>query len=936
MIKISRAVFALGLLLSLSLATTAQMSTTFPLHTGVRHGVLDNGMNYYILHNEEPKERASFFFVQNVGAMQEEDSQNGLAHFLEHMAFNGTKHFEGKGIINFLLTHGVRFGYEINAYTAPDQTVYNLSNIPINAGEGLLDSCLLVMHDWSGYLSLKPDEIEAERGVIREEWRTRRNSQFRISAQTSKVIFKDSKYADRDVIGDLDVINNFKHEELQNYYATWYRPDQQAVVVVGDIDVDEVERKVIDRFSSIPFKENLPERNYFSIPDNEELLFGTAKDPEAQIMVLMLLYKSDLPKKRNEESYKIELIQNCYSIMLNMRFQEFQQDPDSKSLMAQSNFMPISRLSQGFAIQAIPKPGNAISSFSEVYSAVEKVKRFGFNASELERVKQQLTSQFDNFLQNKDKITHDNWATQLGNHFLQAEPVFEPEREYEVSLKILETITLDDVNAYAAKVQTPTNQVMLVIGPEKEDLVYPTEAELRAVMDEVHQMKLEAYEDEASDEPLIASELKSGKIVSEFNVAGIADAKGYTLENGAKVVLLETDFPEDQVLFTAFSPGGQSLISAADLPSADLATTLASFSGLGSFDRIALQKKLTGKIANVSPYIANYYEGLSGNSNQADFETMLQLAHLYFANPRFDQDAFQVLLNQMNTILENRDADNNSALQDTISLLTSNYHPRTLLLSKELLKELDFETASSIFTDRLSNASDFTFVFAGKLPDGALELVQHYIGSIPGNGSSESFIDHQIGPANGNSGSHFERKMEVPKTTVYLQVSKAMKHDQKTAIVASILGKLLDKRYMETIREEEGGSYGVSVGASLSRIPVGKFFMTVSFDTDPIKREHLIQVVWREINMIKNDGPIESDLEEIKKSFVKLRKEQLDKNGFWHGAIQSVLKSGNPHLSISEYEALVNSITTKDIQKFAKKALKNPDVVEVLMNPKEE
>ena len=300
----------------ISISANSQITTTFPLSPDVRHGVLENGMNYYILHNEEPKERASFFFVQNVGAILEEDNQNGLAHFLEHMAFNGTKHFEGKGIIDFLEKHGVRFGYDINAYTSQDQTVYNLSNIPINAGEGLLDSCLLVLHDWSGYLLLEAEEIESERGVIHEEWRTRRNSQFRLNMQTSKVLFKDSKYAIRDVIGDLEVIDNFDHETLRDYYKMWYRPDQQAVVVVGDIDLDGVESKVKELFSSIPLRENLPERKYFTIPDNDELLFCKATDPEAQFMAIILFSKHLAPVIRDEQTYRNEMVINLYTSMV--------------------------------------------------------------------------------------------------------------------------------------------------------------------------------------------------------------------------------------------------------------------------------------------------------------------------------------------------------------------------------------------------------------------------------------------------------------------------------------------------------------------------------------------------------------------------------------------------------------------------------------------
>ena len=553
----------------------AQITTTFPLHEGVKHGVLENGMNYYILHNEEPKDRASFYFVQNVGAILEEDSQNGLAHFLEHMAFNGSQHFEGKGIIDFLEQHGVRFGYEINAYTAQDQTVYNLTNIPVNDAEGLLDSCLLVMHDWSGYLSVLPEEIESERGVIHEEWRTRRNSQFRLMSQTSKALFHDSKYAVRDVIGDLDIIDNFKHDELRDYYKTWYRPDQQAVVVVGDIDASEVEQKVKELFSPIPLLENLPEREVFSIPDNDEVLFCKATDPEAQFLAVILIYKSDAPVVQNEESLKIGQMEALYSSMANMRLMAYQQDPESNSLMLMTSFMPLARLHKGFALQAIPKPGQGKESFEEIFKEVQGITRNGFTESELQRAKDQINSRLDNFIENKDQINSDNWATQLGNHFLQGEPVFTPEKEYELSKASLASITLNDIDAFAKTLQTKNNQVILTQGSDKEGTIFPTQDELIAVMKKVEDSSIEVYVDESDDEPLVSDELKEASISSEFSIAGISDAKGYVLENGAKVILLPTDYEEDQILMSAYSLGGTSLVATEDLASADIAGYIA-------------------------------------------------------------------------------------------------------------------------------------------------------------------------------------------------------------------------------------------------------------------------------------------------------------------------------------------------------------------------
>ena len=914
----------------------AQITTTFPLNPEVRHGELENGMDYYILHNEEPKERASFYFVQNVGAILEEDSQNGLAHFLEHMAFNGTKHFEGKGIINFLEQHGVRFGYEINAGTGQDETIYNLSNIPINAGEGLLDSCLLVMHDWSGYLLLQEDEIEAERGVIHEEWRTRRNSQFRLQSQTSKVLFKDSKYAIRDVIGDIDVIDNFEHDELREYYKTWYRPDQQAVVVVGDINVDEVEDKVVKLFSQIPLRENLPERPYFSIPDNDELLFCKATDPEAQFMAMILITKKAAPTVRNEKTYREEMIRSLYSAMINARFAELAQNPESNSLMAMAMEIPISRLSNAFALQVVPKEGKGVESFEELLTGVERVKRDGFEQAELERIKLQMNSQYENFYQNREEINHNNWASQLANHFLKGEPVFDPLTEYELATSTLESITLEEINEVAKTIQTDHNQVLLMQGPEKEGMVYPTQEELVAVIEKVKSARIEKYEDNVGSQPLISEELEGSEVVEEFALPGIKEAKGFVLSNGARVVLMPTEHSEDEIILSGFSFGGSSVLPVEELASADIATSIASQSGLGEFDLIQLQKKLSGKLASASVGLSDITEMIQGSSNIKDIETMLQLCYMRFENPRFDEKAFRVFVNQIETVMSNLKADNNQAFNDTVAMVSSNYSPRTILLNEEFLEKIDLTTIEKVYRERIKNASDFTFIIVGNLDiDRDLPLVKKYIGSIKSESKVETFVDHDIGPAKGTSRVHFNRDMEVAKTTIFTSLNGDIKYSRKNQICVSAIGKLLDKRYLETIREEEGGTYGVSVSAYLSRLPQPEFNLDIQFDTDPEKKEKLLEIVYEEMTRIQKNGPNLQDLEEVKKALIKVRKEQLDKNGFWVGAIRTSLMYSEEHLGMDDYEYLVNSITSKDIKKIAKKMFKKPDVVEVMMNPKE-
>jgi zinc protease len=465
-------------------------------------------------------------------------------------------------------------------------------------------------------------------------------------------------------------------------------------------------------------------------------------------------------------------------------------------------------------------------------------------------------------------------------------------------------------------------------------VVFPTQEELEGVIAKVQSSKIEKYEDNVGSQPLISDELKGSEVVEEFSLPGI-DAKGFVLGNGAKVVMMPTEHSDDEIIFSAFSFGGSSLLEDEDLYSANITTSIAQQSGLGEFDMIQLQKKLSGKMAMVNPSLSELTEGLSGSSNIKDIETLLQLCYMRFESPRFDKKAYQVFVNQMETIMSNLKADNNQAMQDTIALVSSNHSPRTITLNDDFLKNIDFNKIEEIYKQRFRNASDFTFVMVGNVDiERDLPLVKKYIGSIGTENTSEVYVDQDMGPADGESRVHFERDMEVAKTTIFTSFSGKMKFSRKNQLCVSTIGKLLDKRYMETIREEEGGSYGVSVGASLGRLPEPEYTMVVRFDTDPEKKDRLLEIVHQEIKKLSKDGADTQDLEEVKKAIIKVRKEQLDKNGFWLGAIQTSLMYEEDFLSMDDYESLVNSITEKDIKKISKKMFYKPDLVEVIMNPK--
>ncbi|RKD91348.1 M16 family metallopeptidase [Mangrovibacterium diazotrophicum] len=933
--KLIRFSFMFLFLLCFSLASQAQMSTTIPLNENVVSGVLPNKMHYYIMHNEFPKDRVSFYFPQNVGSMQENDSQKGLAHFLEHMAFNGTEHFAGKGFLDMLQKYGVRFGADINAYTAYDETVYNLSNVPTNEEPWLIDSCLYVLHDWSGALSLQEDEIDAERGVIREEWRTRRTPSYRIHEQTSQTLFKGSKYAERMPIGDIDIVNNFEYQVLRDYYNKWYRPDLQAVVIVGDIDPLEMEKKVKAIFSEIPLKKDRAERTYDRIPDHKEPYFCLATDKEEKYVRIMYYETSDKPAVKDEKYLRDERINSLIFSMVNNRLNEYVQNNQTNVLGAQTLYSDVARLQRNFILFLAPKPGQEVNGFREVYTEWQRAYRFGFTQSELDRSKENTLSQYENFVANKDKVENNDWAEQLYNYFLEAEPFVTPETELATQKEILAGITLEDVNAAIKKIQTGKNQVITVTGPETEGAVYPGLEDFEKVIAEVNAEKLEPYVEADAGKPLVAEDLKLVPVNETFAVEGLEGATGYVLANGARVVLYPTDLAKDEILFSAYSWGGSSLVDQADLASAGLSVDLIESSGLGDFKATDLSKKLAGKIVSIQPSIGELTEGFGGSTNQKDFETLTQLIYLYFTHARVDENAYNNIINQYEAYLKNAAADNNKAMRDTISLVSTNYNPRTLLMNQSYVDMLNMNRAGEIFKERFSNAADFTFVFVGNVNESMLPAIQTYIGNIPSTGKQEAYVDHHMNPKEGETTRNVVRPMNTPKTTVYLKMSGELDQEADTKLTMYYIGQLLSKRYLVTVREEEGGSYGVSASGGFSTLPENRFAVTISFDTNPEKANRIMEVVFQEIEALK-EGKIDmKEFNEVKASIMSMREQGVKTNRYWLRDIMDYLQTGDKIYNDDEYKALLDGVTPEKVAALAKKVLDNPTTVEVLMSPAE-
>lgn len=913
----------------------SQYSSTIPLNQNVVSGKLKNGMKYYVLHNEWPKERACFYFVQNVGAILENDNQNGLAHFLEHMAFNGTKNFPEKGIIDMLEKNGVRFGADINAYTATDETVYNLSNVPTK-NEKLIDSCLLVLHDWSGFLSLNDNEIDAERGVIREEWRTRRNANFRLNRLTDKVLYKGSKYADRDVIGDLNIINNFEYKALKEYYQKWYRPDLQAVVVVGDVDPKLIEKKIIALFSDIKMPANPAKRYYVSVPDNKKMDFVIAKDKEVGQMNVGLAFKKKYPLVKDEAWEQKQLINSLCSSMLNRRYQNYLKNGDKAALAIQAGEGSISRLEYTFGLYVSAKNGQTEKAFLEMMTEFERAKRYGFVESEFDRNKKEIISYYENLLRNQDKLDSDDLSMGLANYFLKADSFQEDKVSFEDTKRRLNTITLQQINAAVKELQTDDNVFLSVTGSDKEDVIYPTQAAFEKMIADVKTMSLKPYVETVVDENLISETLKGAKIVSETALEDLPNAKQYVLENGAKVVLYKTDLSQDEVLFSAYSNGGSSLIKTENLPSSQIAVSLSDNSGLGNFDVEALTDKLTGKNVTLKPYISSIQEGFQGKSSQQDTETLLQLLYLQFEHPRFDQNQYTKLITQLQNSLDNNKTNDRKVFTDTISLLNSNHNPRVPIFNQKFMDQLDFNKAQQIYKERFQNAADFNFFFVGNFPDNMLELVSKYIGSISSDKNKlETYKSITIAPKKGISKSTIIRDMAVPKASIYLHLTKELPYSLEDNLKLYLIKELLSKKYMEIIRESEGGSYGVNVSSSFKRLPTSSFSMEISFDSDPAKADKLLKVVYEQMALIQANLSKEEDIKAIKNTILKINKENVDKNSFWLNKL--VTKSVYNEKIIDEptYEKIVNNISAEEIRAYAKTIFADPSQVEVVMKSKE-
>ena len=926
-------------LLSVVLMASAQQQPQMPpipIDPNVRIGKLENGLTYYIRHNELPENRADFYIAQKVGSILEEENQRGLAHFLEHMCFNGTTNFPGKGIINWLETIGVRFGENLNAYTSIDETVYNINNVPVMR-DGIVDSCLLILHDWANDLTLADEEIDNERGVIHEEWRTGQGAMMRMYEQALPKAFEGSKYGHRLPIGTIEVIDNFPYQALRDYYEKWYRPDQQGIVVVGDIDVDKVEAKIKEIFSPIKMPANPAERVYEAVPENKEPIITIAKDKEQPSTMIYLWHKH--PATPNEaKGQMVYLVQNyMFSMiesMLNARLQELRQSAEPPFINAgaeNTNFL-LAKTVEAFAGIAISKDDGIPTALAAIVREIERARKFGFTASEYARAKADYLRMLESAYNERDKMKNNQYVQEYVRHFIDNEPIPGIETEYALMNQLAPSIPVEAINSVLPQLITDENIVINIFGPDKEGMVYPTEAEILDILKKTKAEEITAYVDKVSDEPLMKETPKAGKIVKTEE--GPFGSTALTLSNGVRVVVKNTDFKADEIRMRAFSPGGTSVFGTKEALQIKMLNSVAGLGGLGNFSNVDLEKVLAGKKASISASVSDLSEGLSGSCSPKDLETMLQLVYLSFTAPRMDNDAFESFKQRTKAALANQEADPSMALTDTLQREMYGNHPMAGRVKADMIDQTDYNRIMEMYKDRFKEAGDFTFLFVGNINlEEAKPLIETYLGGLPTINRKENYQDIKLDIQKGTRKNLFEKQMETPKATVISIITGDCEYNLKNNLLMTMLSQTMSMVYLETVREKEGASYGVSAYGQLSRGIKDEAFFQIYFDTDPAKREKMEQIVMTELKNVAQDGPRPEHLAKVKEFLLKKHIENAKENGYWLGQLNNYYWY-NTDMN-TNYEQLVNELTVEDVKNFTKALLDQGNIIEVTMTAKE-
>lgn len=920
-------------------ATVAQQVPTVPVDPDVRIGKLDNGLTYYIRHNNWPEQRAEFYIAQRVGSIQEDDNQRGLAHFLEHMAFNGSKHFKGNELLRWCETIGVKFGTDLNAYTSIDQTVYNISNVP-TVRESIVDSCLLILYDWADGLLLEQEEIEKERGVIHEEWRLRTSAQMRMLERDLPKLYPGSKYGHRMPIGLMEIIDNFERPFLQQYYEKWYRPDNQGIIVVGDIDVDRVEQKIKELFSPIVLPKQRALVTTEPVPDNAEPIIVIDKDKEQPYNVIdvFMKHKACPDSLKNSMLYLMaNYMKNAATSMLNDRLKEYAEKPESPFLQASASADEylFSKPVDAFQIGILPKDGQQEAALSAALTEARRAAEFGFTPTEYNRYKADYLSLLDKQYSNKDKRYNRQFVNQYVQHFLANEPIPGIEYTYATMKQLVPMLPLEGINRLMKELVSTndTNLVVINFNNEKEGAVYPTEEGIMKAVAAARAAKIEAYVDNVKDEPLMTKLPKAGKIKKETR----NDRLGYTeltLSNGVTVILKQTDLKKDQVLLSAEGYGGSALYGEQDYANVKMFDDVIDASGLGNFSHTELEKALAGKVASASLTMSTHRQHVSGNSTPKDVETMLQLVHLHFTSIAKDQQSFDNLMQTTEVTLKNRLLQPEAVFSDSLDATATCHNPRFSPLKTTDLTNVSYDRILQIAKERTANAAAYTFTIVGNYDEATIRpLIERYIASLPAQKKVEKGADVST-DFKGVVVNKFRHKAETPKAIAVMQwYSKDMPYTLDNYVRATMAGQVLQMEYLKKIREEASAAYTVGSSAMSTRDDFAEqAVIFVYCPMKPEKADTAITIMRQEVETLASHCDADK-LSKVKEYMLKNHGDQLKQNSYWMSRIGIWRKYGLDFHT--DYERVVNAQTPETISAFAAQVLKAGNRAEVIMLPAE-
>lgn len=901
-----------------------------PIDARITTGQLGNGLRYWIRENSEPKNRAELRLVVRAGSVLEDGDQQGLAHLVEHLAFNGSEHFPRQALVDFMESIGMRFGPDLNAFTGFDETVYQLM-IPTDSRE-IIEKSFLILEDWAHGLTFDPRAVEKERGIVIEEWRLGQGAAERMRAMQFPVLFRGSRYAERMPIGTMESIEKFDDKDLKRFYHTWYRPDLMAVIAVGDFDRGRILDLVKKHYAGIRRAEGTPARPDYPVPDHKDLLFAVATDKEQTNSSVAIYHKLPVADQSTVESYRQMLVERLFNAMLNDRFAEIAQKPGAAFLGAASSKGRLVGSKDIFALSALVPEGGIARAVQALHAEGERVARFGFTETELERKKSEMLRAFERAFTERATEDSGDLAEEFTRSFLQGEPTPGIAWEYEAHKRFMPGITLAEINRLAREWMTGPNRVVMVNAPEKAGVAVPTGEELAAVIESVKTEELAAYKDMTTDKPLLAALPEPGSIVSTRTRPGIGVTE-WTLSNGARIVLKPTNFKEDEILMRAMSPGGISLATDENLIPANTAEQVVSSGGLGAFSALDLEKKLAGKAVFVRPTIGELDEGLAGSASPRDAETLFQMIYLEFTAPRPDPAVFEVMKAQLKAVLENRTKSPEVVFSDKLRTTMQRDQPRFRPMTVDELPNMDLEKSFAFYRDRFADASDFTFVFVGNLNLDAIKpLVCRYLASLPSLRRPETWKDWRVPPPEGVVKRTVEMGVESKSLTAVV-FSGAFEYNLKNRDAIEGASQVLENRLRKLLREKLSGTYSVSVEPSVSKIPREEFRVGIQLGADPNRIDELSRAIFEEIGRLQRAGPGKGEVEEVRKAESRDYETSSRQNGWWLSQLTERYKLGEDPAEVLRIPDAIAHITKEAVREAARKYFNTERYVQVTLYP---